>query len=79
MDSLASELYSKGYSGVDLISIFETLDHTAWNMTYTKKYHLLIMFQQIKREFRHEELYMLVLLNYMLIRFDEPLENIAIM
>ena len=79
MDGLASELYSKGYSGVDLISLFETIHHSEWNTTYAKKYHLLIMFQQIKKEFRHEELYMLVLLNYMLIRFDEPLENIAIM
>lgn len=79
LHNLASELYNKGYSALDLIKLFETVDHNDWNMTYNKKYQLLIMFQQIKREFRHEELCMLVLLNYMLIRFDDTLENITIM
>jgi len=76
---LASELYNKGYSGLDLIKLFETISHEEWKISYSKKYELLILFQQIKKEFRHEELCMLILLNYMLIRFDDTLENIASM
>ena len=71
---LCSQLYNKGYCGLDLIKLYETMKPEELNVSYSKKYENLILFHQLKKEFRHEELCMLTLLNYILIRFDEPLE-----
>lgn len=67
---LITQLYNKGYSGLDIINLYETLTPDELNITYSKKYENLILFYQIKKEFRHEELCMLILLNYMPIRFE---------
>jgi hypothetical protein len=74
---LTSQLYSKGFSGLDIITLFESLSHEELNITFSRKYRLLILFQQIKKEFRDEQLCMLILLNYMLIRIEDTLENIG--
>ena len=63
---LTSQLYNKGFSGLDIITLFESLSHEELNITFSRKYRLLILFQQIKKEFRDEQLCMLILLNYML-------------
>jgi len=73
---LTTQLYNKGFSGLDIIKLFESLSHEELNITYSRKYRLLILFQQIKKEFRDEQLCMLILINYMLIRIDDTLENI---
>jgi DNA polymerase III delta prime subunit len=73
---LTTQLYNKGFSGLDIIKLFESLSHEELNITYSKKYRLLILFQQIKKEFRDEQLCMLILINYMLIRIEDTLENI---
>ena len=74
---LTSQLYSKGFSGLDIITLFESLSHEELNITFSRKYRLLILFQQMKTEFRDEQLCMLILLNYMLIRIEDTLENIG--
>ena len=74
---LTSQLYNKGFSGLDIITLFESLSHEELNITFSRKYRLLILFQQIKKEFRDEQLCMLILLNYMLIRIEDTLENIG--
>ena len=74
LNILCSQLYNKGYCGLDLIKLYETMKPEELNVSYSKKYENLILFHQLKKEFRHEELCMLTLLNYILIRFDEPLE-----
>ena len=73
---LTSQLYNKGFSGLDIITLFESLSHEELNITFSRKYRLLILFQQIKKEFRDEQLCMLILLNYMLIRIEDTFENI---
>jgi len=75
--NLTSQLYNKGFSGLDIITLFESLSHEELNITFSRKYRLLILFQQIKKEFRDEQLCMLILLNYMLIRIEDTLENIG--
>jgi len=74
---LTSQLYNKGFSGLDIITLFESLSHEELNITFSRKYRLLILFQQIKKEFRDEQLCMLIVLNYMLIRIEDTLENIG--
>ena len=74
---LTTQLYNKGFSGLDIITLFESLSHEELKITFSRKYRLLILFQQIKKEFRDEQLCMLILLNYMLIRIEDTLENIG--
>jgi len=61
---------------LDIIQLFESMTEESMNISYSKKYKMLILFQQLKKEFRYEKLYMAILLNYILIRFDDDLENI---
>lgn len=75
----SSELYEKGYSGLDIIQLLEDTDIKFLKMSLQQKYKMLILFLQIKKEFRNEKLLMLIFLNYILIRFDDTLENISIM
>ena len=77
--TLSNQLYEKGYSALDIIDFFEHLDNKYLKITINQKYKLLIIFQQIKKEFRNEKLLILIILNYILIRFDDTLENISIM
>lgn len=72
---MANKLYEKGYSGLDLMNYIEhnnTIDDL-------KKYQLLIVFRKIKKEFRNEQLFILFILNFMLIRSNHDLENISFM
>ena len=72
--SISSQLYEKGYSGIDLI---EYIKET--NLDEMKKYELLIFIQKIKREFREERLLIACILNFLLKRLDYTLENITFM
>jgi hypothetical protein len=75
MIDMANKLYEKGYSGLDLMNYIEhnnTIDDL-------KKYQLLIVFRKIKKEFRNEQLFILFILNFMLIRSNHDLENISFM
>jgi hypothetical protein len=72
---MATLLYEKGYSGLDLMKYIEqskTIDKL-------KKYQLLLVFNKIKKEFRNEKLFILFILNFMLLRSDYDLENISFM
>ena len=76
INEISCLLYEKGFSGLDIIQLFESMTEESMNISYSKKYKMLILFQQLKKEFRYEKLYMAILLNYILIRFDDDLENI---
>ena len=70
----ASHLYEKGYSGLDILDYLEHSD-----MEQERKYHLLLTFHKVKREFRSEKLLLLFMLNFILFRSDAGLENISFM
>ena len=48
-------------------------------MDEMKKYKMLLVFNNIKKEFRNEKLFILFILNFMLLRSDYDLENISFM
>jgi len=75
MISLSNSLYNKGFSGIDIIQMIEKSNSDEINMSISNKYKLLIHFQQIKKEFRYEPLFILSLLQ--IIRFDVNLENVV--
>ncbi len=65
-------LYEKGYSAK---AIMETIEVTN-RINKSKKYGLLIHFDDIRREFRNEKLLMLYILTLTFLRPDCDLENI---
>jgi len=72
---LSIKLYEKGYSGLDLIQYIErdTL------MNEERKYHILILFQKIKKDFRNEKMFILFILQFLFFRSEKDLENISFM
>ena len=71
----ADKMYEKCYSGLDLLAYIE---HSS-NIELDKRYKLLIMFHKVKKDFRNEKLFITFILNYLLIRSDDPLENVSFM
>ena len=74
---IVDNLYDKGYSSLDIIKMYETIDPEELKIDYSKKYEHLILFQKLKKEFRHEKLCMLLILNKIVNTFDDALENIG--
>jgi DNA polymerase III delta prime subunit len=72
---LATKCYEKGYSGLDLINYIEHCK----DINELKKYQMLLVFNKIKKDFRNEKLFMLFILNFMLLRSNNDLENISFM
>ena len=86
LDHLKTEcenLYYEGYSVLDLLRNLETatLDELDYlpNFDEIRKYDVLLFIQKIKREFRDEKLLFYVILYFLLVSFDYPLENISFM
>lgn len=73
---LSIQLYEKGYSGLDLINYIEK-DTTT--IEVERKYHILLFFQKIKKDFRNEKLFILFILQFFLFRSEKDLENISFM
>tara|TARA_B110000261_G_scaffold155664_1_gene188667 strand:+ start:2854 stop:3663 length:810 start_codon:yes stop_codon:yes gene_type:complete len=70
----ATILYEKGYTGLDILYYLENS-----NIDNERKYHLLLTFHKVKREFRSEKLLMLFMLNFIVFRSETDLENISFM
>ena len=73
--ALASCLYEKGYSGIDILRYIEN----DTSVSEERKTTALLAFDKVKRDFRNEKLYMIFVLNYWLARSDQDLENLVIM
>ena len=71
---LSKQLYQKGYCALDLINYIETI-----TMCPKKKYHYLIAFRRMKREFRNEELLMTFIMTFVFLRSELDLENVTFM
>lgn len=73
--SFCDKMYEKGYSGLDMLSYIETLT----DISNIRKASLLITFNRVKKEYRNEKLFIAFMLTYLLIRSEEPLENVSFM
>lgn len=73
--ALASCLYEKGYSGLDILMYIEN----DISVTNERKTTALLAFDKVKRDFRNEKLYMIFVLNYWFARSHQDLENLVIM
>ena len=73
---LTLNIYEKGYSGLDLMKYIEK-NYT--DLDDIQKYQMLLVFNNCKKEFRNEKLFILFILNFMLLRSVYDLENISFM
>ena len=72
---LANKCYEKGYSGLDLMNYIANCK----DIDDLKKYKMLLVFNKIKKDFRNEKLFIVFILNFMLLRSNNDLENISFM
>ena len=83
LKSACEILYYEGYSVLDLMRYVETepLHELSGlpNFDEIRKYDVLLFIQKVKREFRDEKLLFYLILYFVLVRFDYPLENISFM
>lgn len=69
-----TKLYEKGYSGLDILGLIE---NNCFNLSETKKYELLLLFNKIKKEFRNEKMLILYFINFIFLNKTEDIsENI---
>ena len=71
----AKKLYEKAYSGLDLMNTIEKSN----KFISSKKYALLIHFDRVRREFRHDKLLLFYILVLAFMRPNCNLENIQAM
>lgn len=72
---LSEKLYEQGISGKDLIEYVNNMN-TLPEEIKTEK---VLVFDKIKKDFRNEKLLILFILNFVLIRSNDSLENISFM
>jgi len=70
----SNELYEKAYSAVDLFEIIKKS-----NIDECKKFHYLLHFDEIRREFRNDQLLIFYILYFVFMRPEYDLENVEIM
>jgi DNA polymerase III delta prime subunit len=75
---LATKLYEKGYSGLDIINLLENPAFLK-KIKPDKKYELLFAFNKVKKEFRNEKLIILFIIQFFYLSLDYSLENISFM
>ena len=73
------KIYEKGYSGLDIINLFENTKFMESKITEDKKYELLLTFNKIRKEFRNEQTIILFILNFIFLSSYLSLENISFM
>ena len=70
-ESLALNLYEKGYSAIEVINIIKSL-----SIDNEIKYNLLIYFDKIRKEFRNEKTLLIIVLFFLSMRKKIKLDNI---
>ena len=70
-ESLALNLYEKGYSAIEVVNIIKTLP-----IDNEIKYNLLIYFDKIRKEFRNEKTLLIIVLFFLSMRKKIKLDNI---
>ena len=73
--SFANKMYEKCYSGLDFLEYIESCS----NIPDERKYSLLTTYHKVKKDFRNEKLFITFMINYLLIRSEDSLENVSFM
>ena len=73
---LSTQIYEKGYSGMDLCNVIENNSET-FQLSTKKKNELLFAFNKIRKEFRNEKILMFFILHFLFYDKEVSLENIS--
>jgi len=76
---MSSQLYEKGYSGLDILSLLENHKFMEKEISLEKRYELLICFNKVVKEIRNEKIILFFLLNFLFLSLNCSLENIFFM
>ena len=69
----SSKMYEHGFCGLDFMEYIESCK----DINDIEKYHLLILFNKVKRDFRNEKLYILFMLNNYFLRSNANITNMV--
>jgi len=76
---ISSQLYEKGYSGLDILTLLENHKFMEKEISLEKRYELLICFNKVVKEIRNEKIIFFFLLNFIFLSLNCSLENIFFM
>jgi len=76
--TFVTKLYEKGYSALDIIHLLENINNYP-ELSDAKRSELLLVFNRVRKEFRHEKLLILFVLNFIYLSSNDSLENISFM
>jgi DNA polymerase III delta prime subunit len=76
--AFVTKLYEKGYSALDIIHLLENTNNYP-ELSNAKRSELLLVFNRVRKEFRHEKLLILFVLNFIYLSSNDSLENISFM
>lgn len=75
----STKIYENGYSGLDIINIFDNPKFMESNFSQEKRYELILTFNKTRKEFRNEKILILFILNFIFLSSELSLENISFM
>uniref|UniRef100_A0A6C0JDZ4 AAA+ ATPase domain-containing protein n=1 Tax=viral metagenome TaxID=1070528 RepID=A0A6C0JDZ4_9ZZZZ len=67
------KMYEHGFCGLDFMAYIESCK----NIDDITKYHMLMLFNKVKRDFRNEKLYILFMLNNYFLRSNDNITNVV--
>jgi DNA polymerase III delta prime subunit len=76
---ISTQLYEKGYSGLDILTLLENHKFMENEISLEKRYELLICFNKVVKEIRNEKIILFFLLNFIFLSLNCSLENIFFM
>jgi GTPase SAR1 family protein len=75
----STKIYENGYSGLDIINIFDNPKFMESSFSQEKRYELILTFNKTRKEFRNEKILILFVLNFIFLSSELSLENISFM
>jgi GTPase SAR1 family protein len=75
----STKIYENGYSGLDIINIFDNPKFMESSFSQEKRYELILTFNKTRKEFRNEKILILFILNFIFLSSKLSLENISFM
>jgi hypothetical protein len=75
----STKIYENGYSGLDIINLFDNPKFMESSFSQDKKCELILTFNKTRKEFRNEKILILFILNFIFLSLDLSLENISFM
>jgi hypothetical protein len=75
----STKIYENGYSGLDIINLFDNPKFMESSFSQEKRYELILTFNKTRKEFRNEKILNLFILNFIFLSSDLSLENISFM